>query len=98
MPDVKYALLESAAGFALFQRKESDEISSKLSEMQKKHCCHLFASLIISMWLDQLIHGLAENPLVHPLIDRPIDQSIANYYGQAGISARAARGRLTTSH
>jgi hypothetical protein len=33
--EIKYALLESAAGFALFERKEGDEVSSKLAEMQK---------------------------------------------------------------
>ena len=33
--EIKYALLESAAGYALFERKEGDEISSKLQEMQQ---------------------------------------------------------------
>ena len=35
MAQIKYALLESAAGYALFERKEGDEISSKLQEMQQ---------------------------------------------------------------
>ena len=34
-PEVKYALLESAGGYALFKREEGDEISSKLTDMQK---------------------------------------------------------------
>ena len=33
--EIKFALLESAAGYALFERKEGDEISSKLQEMQQ---------------------------------------------------------------
>ena len=34
-PEIRYALLESAAGYALFARKEGDLLSSKLSEMQQ---------------------------------------------------------------
>lgn len=34
-PEIKYALLESAAGYALFERKEGDEVSSKLTHMQQ---------------------------------------------------------------
>jgi len=34
MAQLKYALLESAAGYALFERKEGDELSSKLTEVQ----------------------------------------------------------------
>jgi len=34
-PEVRYALLESAAGYALFERREGDEVSSKLSQMQQ---------------------------------------------------------------
>ena len=32
---VRYALLESAAGYALFDRKEGDDVASKLTEMQQ---------------------------------------------------------------
>lgn len=35
MAEIRYCLLESAAGYALFQRKEGDEIASKLKEMQQ---------------------------------------------------------------
>ena len=34
MAEIRYCLLESAAGYALFQRKEGDEIASKLKEMR----------------------------------------------------------------
>jgi len=34
-PELKYALLESAAGYGLFQRKDGDEISAKLADMQQ---------------------------------------------------------------
>ena len=35
MVEIKFALLESAAGYALFKRAEGDELSAKLTEMQQ---------------------------------------------------------------
>ena len=38
MAEIRYCLLESAAGYALFQRKEGDEIASKLKELRVSPC------------------------------------------------------------
>ena len=35
MAEVRYVLLESAAGYALFEKKEGDEVAMKLKEVQK---------------------------------------------------------------